>query len=311
MDITSIADLMENDGMNFDKIANALSNMSNFVVKYIQSGIINEFTKSIDDSYILLSKYINKLSLNKNKDLQQAYILGYLMALFELESTYKNTEETTNPIDNIDNAYSVELLDEYKDLNEFISLLYQDSVVSHLKLAEVLNLRGSALSNFLDRIKYLEFYSTKKYGRRKFYYITENGRQFYRVICDRYNKNISSNNITEFILRFISLIISESKQRNPSKENLLNQLVKIENCPYITKPHVFNESLDNLIEVLSLKRTNTYIFYKVQRYDSDRYLFELPTKNKTLKLGFSSLMIESIDIDTSERYCDWRELVEV
>lgn len=165
-----------------EKIEEKTEELFNNILSSISEGKKTDVFDHLDEESF--RSLLARINISGDADLKKAYFLGVWKTLYDIQK--RLTASTTNDIVSLNN------LNSYKHLYPFIEYLYDRNVVNHAEAADFLGIKTNALSNFLSRIKKYNYYSEQKFGKQKFYIITNHGRKLYHAFCKKKNTKLDS-----------------------------------------------------------------------------------------------------------------------
>jgi len=245
---------------DFDEMEPLLLKLAGSLHTSIKDSVKNQLLKSVLNHYQDCVDKIEELNVANDKTMQQVFYLGFISAIIQTESV-----NSKNKV--IDEKWNHEI-SYNKHLVDLLSLLYTNNTLSKEKAMEKLNIKQSAMSNLYNNTKAMNLYISKKYGRNVVYYITDEGREYYKYIAAG-NKALAENEgDTDRVISLLDIINAEKLKANPRGKDILEELEN-QGIKY-SKPMSIEVRLNALLNSNSEKGS---LYAKVNYVDAKIHIF--------------------------------------
>lgn len=157
-----------------DNIRNQKTISENLLHVFIHNAmeVVNERdVNQIAEEYSEFSKYVtafwhrNSFSQIRNKEL--VFQMGQIVACVRLLDDFQKKQKESNNLEMIKN--------QWKNYYFFLNSIESHSGIKHKELANQLDMSPSHLSHFVEKNRYLGYFSDTIVGREKYYYLTSKG----------------------------------------------------------------------------------------------------------------------------------------
>lgn len=253
---------------NLDSYSDDMEELANDMIVSILNNIKDsdksELIEYICKKYSNISTIAEEIGLKDNLNMQKAYYLGFMKAVIDINNLANKKRKQSK--------YINKFIPKYKYLEDIIYILYHENIMTHSQIADKLKINANVLTNFFTRTENLNIFDSKKNGKYKYYYLTSIGREYYIVHCERRNNKVSAESYTNYLVNLLDVIETEIKSPVGNVENAKNLLTNYEYKIYLTKPKLFCDKFDNLINYIG-KQKEEYCFrsYYEYVYSGDNY----------------------------------------
>jgi len=206
----------EKKTFDFEEMGSLLSSLADSLCESVKYDIKNELLMSVLSHYEDCIEKIEELDVANNDKLQQVFYLGFLSAIIQTESV-KSTNKKK------DEKWYDEISSN-KHLVSLLSILYKNNALSKETTMANLHLNQSAMTNLYNKTKLMNLFVSKKHGRNVYYYITDEGREYYKFIVAE-NRNLrDSEKETENVLYLLEKIREEKFKTFPNAKDVVDSL---------------------------------------------------------------------------------------
>lgn len=129
----------------------------------------NHITKQLSNSRDQIKELIYDLDLD-NEDILKSYTYGRLSMILMMLDAQNKSDYTikTNEKNYVNNQY----------LYKILELIDRNGYIGNLELINELRISKNNLSNIINRLEKLNYFTIRKLSNKKYYFITYEGKQF-------------------------------------------------------------------------------------------------------------------------------------
>ncbi len=236
---TDLSDNTELENRWRYKFDTIFASLADVVVHFSISQVKNEETAQMQSRIRRIfrkTEYIDEIK--HDNALQKAFLLGYCHGVDKIMDSVE-TEVSYQQNDSLSAAVS-----SYKYVEPSLRIMEDAIEISHKDLAQQLNISGSALSNFMNKVYKYHLFNTIRVGKNKYYSLAHpNGEAALKIIKD--NNNLSTNSYTDFLLLLMDSLIKISICDELEQDYVLKKCETMLR-QYTTRPNLCIEKLSEL-----------------------------------------------------------------
>ena len=202
MQLSSISEFVLSNLLSGEKVSNEI--ILELIAEVIEC-IKNCSFQKIPPSFYRLSEYVvSKVQFENLNELSTDIVLMYgkLWAIMYQAEIAEQKEAVRASID--DDAK------QFENRHELFRAIRDRSGISHSELAEATGLSVSSLSQFMGKIDNGKYFISHQVGRKKYYYITNNGRE----LVNKMEERLSVTEISQYRAEFLYVNPSFEQQRD-------------------------------------------------------------------------------------------------
>lgn len=220
------ANLIEywNNAMNGCDIQ-SIQQMANQFVRVVKEGVLSQQFEQMREllcsNQRQLEAWGNILKLDADLKNYKVFVYAVYWTVERLADELYKAQKSLSQVDEI-NAR----INQLKKSNHFYPILHilaERGEVSQGEIAKYLNISSNALSNFLRRYDKYHLWQHEKYGKYNYYYLTNIGKQYYKV---SYGKDVMSNAADMHALTIYTLeaVLKELNVNEPNVDNVFHYI---------------------------------------------------------------------------------------
>jgi hypothetical protein len=264
---------MDNELLVIEKIFNEvivkhekfMEEMVSSVVNYVENECKNDLISKMDLNYSQFLLCSRKLNIKNDRKMQEAYRLGFIKAIMDIKK-----QKDKFLIEKVEsNKYYIE--DEV--LNKIVEQLYHGDMLSGHIISKLLKISEEEIEDKLLLLKNKKLIGDKIYGEVNYFYLTSLGKNYFKNLCNKYNEKISTDQYTYFLIDILDTIYDVLETPTMDKKIRVLNLYESPNIMHLTKPKLFNEKLNRIINKIDYVNENNFIDSPTQL--DDKITFEL------------------------------------
>lgn len=168
--------------------------------KIVTSGCVNEIPSEFWEFQNYVDMYWRSRKYEREENRQIIYQMGQLLACVNMIRDIADT---------VVEKYSIkEYARQWRNRYPVFKAMHNECGITHKKLAQAAEISPSALSQFVNRTKWDGYFTSRTAGREKYYYLTEQGEELYKLLRDDQEKD-----------RYVPLFFDRIDNRNSTSDN--------------------------------------------------------------------------------------------
>ena len=189
--LSSISEYVQNNLLSGEKASNTvIIELISELSYYIKAGLSHK----IPPEFYRLSGYVkNKVQFGNLNEISADMLLVY-GKLWSIATLVEVVEQEESMVQSIDDDVI-----QFENKYVIFKAIRDKSGITHDDLAKAAGVSVSSLSQFISKLDYGKYFVSSQIGRRKYYYITDNGRE----LIDKIEIRSSVTNIADFRSNYV------------------------------------------------------------------------------------------------------------